>query len=147
MLRFSVTWEGKGIDKHVSDFVHNVIQEERLNRLKRKSTQGLPWRILKSKTAWTKIKKMKRLLQSLKTFTRTHSRSVYKSISYREYCMEKRINSQAISTGDKIVQKVLSKNQWTQILTSCTWCDNHNNMKGNRYHVILFREHHDLCNF
>ena len=147
MLRFSITWGGKGIDKHVSEFVQNVIQEERLNRLKRKRTQGLPWRIIKTKAAWNEIKNMKKLMQSLKGFTRTHSRSIYKSLSYRECCIERRINKRDGSSGKELHQKSFSKKQWTQVLTTCTWCANHNQVKGNRYHAILFCDHSDLCSF
>jgi len=144
-LRFTITWGGKGIDKHVSDFAHEMIQRERLKRLQTKATQGLPWRLIHTSKEWSELRGMKRLMQSLKGFSRTHSRSVYKSTVYRSICMNRKLRNCDPEKQNYLSQ--LSKNEWNKILVTCTWCENHAKMKGNRYHSILFCKHDNLESF
>ena len=144
-LRFSITWGGKGIDRHVSNFAHEIIQQERLKRLRTKATQGLPWRLIHTSKGWLEIQRMKRLMQSLKGFTRTHSRSVYKSTIYRSICMNKKFQTKDPKEKSHLYQ--LSKNDWNKTLVTCMWCENHAKVKGNRYHSILFCKHENLQSY
>ena len=145
-LRFSIVWGGRGIDKHVSEFAHKMIQEERVKRLRNKDTQGLLWRVVTTKAGWEELKPMKRLVQSLKGFTRTHTRSVYKSELYREHCIHRKLQEDIFRENNPNVCKI-TKNQWNNILAPCSWCENTNKSKGNRFHAIHFCEHVDLSKF
>ena len=145
-LRFSIVWGGKGIDKHVSEFAHKMIQDERVKRLKNKDTQGLLWRMVKTKAGWDELKPMKRLLQSLKGFTRTHTRSIYKSELYRSRCIHHKMQDPSFN-DNKLSKCNITKNQWNNILSPCMWCDNKNNSKGNRFHALHFCENSDLDQF
>jgi len=138
-LRFIITWNGLGIDKHVSDFVHLAIQRERLRRLRTKPTQGLPCRIIKdSKSAWDEIRTCKRLFQSLRGFTRTHTQSLYKSTIYRMSNIDNYLLSQKVAKINTDIVKSKSNAQWDTLLAPCTWCSNSQRVHGNRYHHFFF---------
>ena len=143
-LRFSFTWNGRTIDRHVSNLLFNKFQEEKLLHIMSKSTQGLPWRIVPSSTTkWSTLLQSGGLFRSLKGLTRTHSRSIYKSKIYRKGWMEKEIVKGEMK--EKCKDKSLA--DWTNILAPCRWCDNPNKVKGNRMHALLFCEHAKLKQF
>jgi len=139
-LRFAFTWNGLTIDKHISDFLYNKFQEEKLLHLISKNTQGLPWRIIpESTTSWSALLKSGGLFRSLRGLTRTHSRSIYKSHIYRKGWMENEIaRGKCLSS---------SSADWTKFLTPCRWCDNPNNSKGNRMHAFFFCGHKLISDF
>jgi len=45
-LRFSLSMNGKTLDKHVNEAIRNTIFKERLKRIRSKAFQGLLWRII-----------------------------------------------------------------------------------------------------
>jgi len=58
-LRFFITWDGVSINKHVSDFIMQKLQDERIKRLKTKATHGLPWRVMENLgLTWKELKRM-----------------------------------------------------------------------------------------
>jgi len=55
-LRYHFTWGGCPVDRHISDFVRNKINSERLLRLQIKATQGLAWGFIDHISVdWVKI--------------------------------------------------------------------------------------------
>jgi len=144
-LRFFFTWQGKSIDRHVSPFLFEQFQQERLQHLIKKKTQGLPWRIIpKSTTSWSTLNQSGGLFRSLKGLSRTHTRSLYKSQVYRKGWIAEFLNGE-----DKITCKTTHKtsNAWIQALSPCRWCKNVDQVKGNRIHAALFCEHEKLRTF
>jgi len=136
-LRFFLTNKGVGIDKHVSESLRMAFQDARINEIKKRHTQGLPWRILDHSTiGWADLQKCKGLFRSLRGLSRTHTRSLYKSATYRQGWIK-----EELSKASSNVLKCLpapSSAKWTELLTPCKWCINTLNSKGNRYHATLF---------
>ena len=147
-LRFMITWSGLGIDKHVSDFTHSMIQAERLRRLRLKSTQGLPWRIIRDSTNWKELGGYGRILRSIKGFTRTHTRSLYKSTIYRNGQINLFLKSKEKGNTNCIkTTNVRTNAEWDKLLTPCNWCENEYAVKGNRYHAINFCQQKEIKDF
>jgi len=144
-LRFSITWDGVGIDKHVSEFVMQKIQIERIKRLKSKPTQGLPWRIIEnSSMTWKELNKFQRLRRSICGLSRTHTRSLYKSDLYRGGQI-KEVSKR--KTHSNSVLKIQTKQQWITFLSPCTWCENKDCVPGNRMHAMFFCDKEELSGF
>jgi len=148
-LRFFVTWDGFNIDRHISDFIHEKLQDERIKRLKQRATQGLPWRIIPTSIhSWKEIKSMKGYFRSLSGFTKTHSRSIYKSVAYKKgWIEETRKDGDSENTTVPTGKPTKTSEEWTKALTSCKWCSNPGQVKGNRYHTLLHCQHEHLMSF
>ena len=142
-LRFIFTWNGTGIDKHISTWLTFIFQEERIKQLRKKATQGLPWRVIQNQ--WSKIMSKRELFNSLKGFSRTHTRSLYKSTIYREGWIKETLTR----SNDFIYsqQREYGTKEWTDYLSKCLWCENRCKSKGNRTHAIHFCQHKLLKNF
>jgi len=144
-LRFSITWNGMGIDKHVSEFVIRKIQLERIKRLKLKATQGLPWRVMEnSSMTWKKLKQFPRLRRSVCGLSRTHTRSLYKSDVYRDGQRKEKLNH-AIEESPPPTHQ--TKQKLIEHLKPCTWCDNKACAHGNRIHAMFFCKRREIFEF
>ena len=143
-LRFFFTWNGRKMDKHVSTCIHNAIQMDRIKEIRKRATQGLPWRIVPD-PFWGKIHSLKGLFNSLRGFSRTHTRSLYKSKIYRTgWKME--TSSSNVNDKEEMMLN-MSEKSWIQYLSKCPWCSNEEHAKGNRYHALLFCKHDRLQSF
>ena len=142
-LRFFVTWNGMGIDKHVSTWLNFVFQEERIKELKKRATQGLPWRVVDHQ--WRHIMMKRELFNSLRGFSRTHTRSLYKSQLYREGWIKETLTKSSDILYTQ--QRNYSTKEWTDYLSGCRWCENKCGRKGNRTHALHFCQHKLLRNF
>jgi len=143
-LNFTLTWLGKNIEKQTGNFVHTIIQKERVKRIKTKPTQGLLWRWYPhSHLTWGTLKLHKGWLRSLCGLSRTHTRGLYKSNTYRTGCLNVYCDS---SKNPETPNKLLSLNVKDLIrhLSPCIWCDQYQQSnlstedKGNRKHYLLF---------
>lgn len=143
-LRFCLTWNGYRIDKHVSECIHRVIQMERVKEVKKRDTQGLPWRIIPNHS-WKDIHSMTGLFNSLRGFSRTHTRSLYKSTIYRKGWMMETLSK--LEEDEKNVKMNMSEKGWISFLSKCPWCENKLHAKGNRYHALLFCQHIQLLSY
>ena len=148
-LRFSITWDGKTIDRHVSNLIQNSINTERIKRLRTKPTQGLLWRLLSHTTAtWELLEEHKSLHRSLLGLSHTHTRCLYKSEIYRNNCLTFRDQHflKSNSTDESSTQK--SAQQLIHDLAPCAWCDPSHptkfSEKGNRKHANLHCSHINL---
>ena len=145
-LRFFITWNGKSIDRHISPFLFKKFQCQKIQHLMSKNTQGLPWRIINSSNmSWARLLAMGGLFRSLRGMTRCHTRSLYKSTTYRKGQMQEYMSS--LTHDEKIACSKQSTKNWLQQLTTCTWCSNPNKKKGNRTHAILFCSHDRLTSY
>jgi len=142
-LRFILTWNGMGIDKHVSEWLHNAFQDERIKEIRKRATQGLPWRIIT--TQWPQLINKKSLFNSLRGFSRTHTRSLYKSDLYRIGWIKESEEKDVANGGN--IQPARTKLEWIKFLSPCPWCTNNINSKGNRFHALHFCEHPLLSSF
>jgi len=143
-LRFFFTWNGLGIDRHISSFLERKFQLEKLSHIQAKATQGLPWRMLpKSSLSWNTLLEKGGLFRSVRGLSRCHTRSLYKSLTYRRGWIET-IKQDNESTCVSVKKSNLT---WIQELSSCKWCSNSIKAKGNRTHAQLFCQHIKLREF
>jgi len=148
-LRFFFSWEGSSVDSHISDFVRRKIFDERLSRLKTKKTQGLLWRYADHVTVdWDDINKHRGWWRSLTGLSRTHTRSLYKSETYRTGC---RLESDTVKICRKCDEPLpMKKKDIIKKHASCMWCPNHHTQEcpeGNRNHLFLQCQHPDISTF
>ena len=145
-LRFFITYNGLGIDKHVSASLYNAFEQARVHEIKKRNTQGLPWRIVEqSGTSWGTLLAFKGLFRSLRGLSRTHTRSLYKSTTYRKGWILQSLENEPDEELKCLTQ--LSETKWINKLSGCKWCTNSKNSKGNRYHAFLFCEEKRLSKF
>ena len=151
-LRFSLTWEGKTIDRHISPFIKSKIECERIKRLRSKPTQGLIWRVEQhTSKIWEIFHLHKGIFRCMLGFSRTHTRCLYKNETYRSLCKDIRL-TQNISPEDMSKLKNSKRSQdLIDILSPCMWCsldkgqvDEH---KGNRRHMFLYCNHIQISSF
>jgi len=149
-LRFTITLNGQSIDKHISTTLKRTFINERIKKIKTKDTQGLLWRVIDSSDmTWKEICTHKGYLRSLLGLSKTHSRSIYKNINYKQGCKLELIES-IVGDEDKNRIKNMKPKELTSLLTRCTWCPStcpHNQHHGNRLHALLHCEHDDLKKF
>ena len=149
-LRFTININGQSVDKHISNALRKIFINERVKRIKTKETQGLLWRVIKSSNmTWEQISTHKGYLRSLLGLSKTHSRSIYKNVNYKEGCKIELINS-LDSKEDKQRIKNMKPTELTSLLTKCSWCPTtcaHKHHHGNRMHALLHCEHVDLQMF
>jgi len=151
-LRFSITWEGKTIDRHVSNLIQDKIYMERIKRLRTKPTQGLLWRLFDQTTAtWELLQTHKSLQRALLGFSRTHTRCLYKSETYRNNCLTYRDQHLCQFSLKNEISPPKSAQKLIDELAPCAWCDPsiHTNFldKGNRKHAYLHCSHSNLSLF
>ena len=151
ILRYHFTWGGCIVDRHISDFIRNKINSERLLRLQTKATQGLLWRFINHVSVdWKKINQHKGWKRALMGLSRTHTRSMYKSETYRMGCVED-FNSKCQCMGIEQINPTTSKKQdIINTYSKCMWCPNHitnPTPHGNRKHALLHCTHPDLLHF
>ena len=151
-LRFSLIYDGKTIDRHVSKVVKAAIDQERLKRLKRKPTQGLLHRIIAHTTSdWSGIRNHKGLFRSLCGLSRTHSRSIYKNETYRTVCKEIRQCSTNNPAEINLLDNMHKNQDLINHLLPCMWCadDSYDSItiKGNRKHAMLHCSNNELTMF
>ena len=151
-LRFYFTWQGRKLDKDISSFIDDIFSMERLFHLKEKETQGLLARLQPYCSVSSKYtpfnSEHKRLLCGL---TNTHTRSVYKSNSYKDYNLRRiwklHHPDVSIENYDDSFAKSVSTNEELH----CPWCidtsskidtsstnDSFPWIRGNRRHAHLF---------
>jgi len=152
VLRFSITWEGKTIDRHVSNLIQDKIHMERIKRLRTKPTQGLLWRLIDQTTAtWDLLKSHKSLQRSLLGFCRTHTRCLYKSETYRNNCLIFRDQHICQSSPTNELSPPKSAQKLIDELAPCVWCDPSIPTifldTGNRKHANLHCSHSNLSLF
>jgi len=136
-LRFFFTWNGFNIDRHISEFLHMKFQRQKIQHVVTKNTQGLPWRIMsQASMSWEKLTNLGGLFRLLKGLTRCHTRSLYKSITYRKGWILQ--DKDKYGSGGT---RPTSQQEWINHLSPCKWCCNPNNRRGNRTHAILFCTH------
>jgi len=138
-LSFSLTCNGKLLDRHVSTHIRDTLSRERIKRLKKKSTQGLLWRIVKYTTStWKTLSFNAGLFRSLLGMSNTHTRCLYKASPYRMGCILDHISG--IHDPEQ-KQAILSSpiNNQVNLVSSCKWCvqKTTNPHKGNRRHMFL----------
>jgi len=149
-LRFFITLNGNTVDKHISDAINNTFIQERIKRLKTKSTQGLLWRLIQYVSDdWNSLNLHRGLLRSLLGLSRTHTRCLYKSGAYREGLWASYTSP---LPEDKPPTKKLkaSKIEQIRILSPCKWCPISTSIKlehGNRMHALNNCGHSDLAQF
>jgi len=148
-LRFFLSWEGSTIDTHISDFIRKKIFTERLIRLKTKKTQGLLYRTMDHVTAtWEDLGRHKGWKRSLAGLSRTHTRSLYKSETYRSGCHIDLENKEICQECDQIPptrpKDIIKK------CASCMWCPTFRTQpspEGNRNHLFLQCQHPHIASF
>jgi len=152
-LRFSLTWDGKTIDRHISPFIKNKIEDERVKRFRSKPTQGLIWRIEQHTiNLWETFHLHKGIFRSMLGLSRSHTRCLYKNDTYRAICKEIKI-SQANTNPENILtlQNSTKTQDLIDILSPCMWCRSNNGQvtedKGNRKHMFLFCNNDKLSEF
>jgi len=148
-LNFFITANGETIDKHVSTAIQHCFNREKVKRLKTKSTQGLLWRLFDHITvSWRTIKMHTSFFRSLLGLTKTHTRSLYKSVPYRMGCLK---TFASTITDTEMRECIFTKSTKEQLehLTSCPWCTSpHTNAtKGNRRHFFLVCNHDRIRKF
>ena len=151
-MRFSLMWNGKTIDRHVSMMIRNAIALERVKRLKCKPTQGLLWRVIDQiDMDWKDFQAQQGLFRSMLGLSRTHSRSIYKSESYRNNCKTIRVKSSQNPTTIATLKSTTNLQKIVDLTSSCMWCNNsaldNVTMKGNRKHALLTCTNVDLHDF
>ena len=151
-MRFSLIWNGATIDRHVSMIIRDAIALEREKRLKCKPTQGLLWRVIEqTDMTWKDLKMQQGLFRSLIGLSRTHSRSIYKSESYRNNCKIIRTNSSKNPATIAILNSTSNSQKIIDSTSPCMWCNtsafDEVTTKGNRKHAILTCLNADLFDF
>jgi len=152
LLRFSLIWDGKTIDRNISEVIRKAIMQERLKRLKRKPTQGFLHRIIEHTTSdWKTFQNNKGLFRSLTGLSRTHSRSLYKNEDYRDTCREVRIQQAKNPMEKEKLENLTSKQDIITALSPCMWCSHapHETItaKGNRKHAFLHCSNEEISTF
>ena len=148
-LTFYLTADGHLIDRHVSEFVRNRINIERLQRLQHKPTQGFLWRVFNYVTiTWKMLNLHKGFLRSLLGMSNSHSRNIYKSSLYRIGNMQQYLETVKDSETRECI-KMASVNEQIQYLLPCPWCKCHaqNSQKGNRRHLLLHCSNEKISRF
>jgi len=148
-LRFFYSWEGATVDTHISEFIKYKIFNERLDRLKTKKIQGLLWRSMEHVSAtWEELGYHKGWRSPLMGLSKTHTRSLYKSETYRSGChleMESNKISHKYNCITPKKQKDIIKK-----CANCMWCPNYNTHscpEENRNHLFLQCQHPDLASY
>jgi len=139
-LRFAVTLNGQSVDKHVSSTLKKAFTTERIKRIKTKDTQGLLWRVIESSNmTWRELSTHKGYLRSLLGLSRTHTRSIYKNVNYKQGCKLELMES-LVNEEDKLHLQELKQKELTSLLCQCSWCPSssiHRQQHGNRMHALL----------
>ena len=139
-LRFSISWNGRTIDKHSGDTLWDKFVEERLKRLRTKATQGLLWRVLHlSSTNWNQLLPNKGLLRVLLGLTNTHTRCIYKSDVTREGIISDFLSTIQDPERKECIKNSSTKNKLSYVL-DCKRCNGNNGPQkhGNIRHMILY---------
>ena len=149
-LRFIITSNGQSIDKHVSAVLRRSFVQERIKRIKTKETQGLLWRIKESiNMTWDELNTHKGYLRSLLGLSRTHTRSIYKNINYKQGCKLEQLEG-LDDEMDKQRIKEMKQKELTAFLSKCSWCPptcSQRHHHGNRLHALLYCAHGNLQHF
>jgi len=151
-LRFSLVWDGRTIDRHISSFVKDKIDSERVKRLRLKPTQGLIWRIEEhTKDIWKIFNLHRGIFRSMLGLSRSHTRCLYKSETYRNLCKEVKL-TQTINPEDKTKLRKSTKAQTLiDMLSPCMWCKKDKGQiiqdKGNRKHMFLHCNNAEISSF
>jgi len=148
-LRFFYSWEGSTVDTHISEFIRNKIFKERLHRLKTKKTQGLLWRAIDHVSAtWEEIGHHKGWRRSLMGLSKTHTRNLYKSETYRTGCL---LDMESIAICRECNQSTPTKQKdIIKKCANCMWCPNfhsHACPEGNRNHLFLQCQQPEIASF
>ena len=148
-LRFFVTCNGRNIDRHLSNFLHDAFSELKIRKLRTNKTQGLLWRILHlTTTSWEILSLYKGWFRSLLGLSSTHTRRIYKSSTYRECC--KAVIFSKTPATDKCTEiKKATTSKLIDLLSPCLWCQDqsHGLRKGNRNHLFLHCNNNDIIHF
>jgi len=148
-LRFSLTWNGLVIDRHISSFLWSIFTQERIKKLKKKKTQGLLWRILHlSATNWKKLLPKKGLLRLLLGVSNTHNRCIYKSDIIRSGILNEYLTT-ILDVEKREAIKLSSKTNQISYLLTCKRCKNNNciHKEGNTRHMLLYCNNEKLASF
>jgi len=149
-LRFYITIDGQSVDKHISAALQSVFTQERIKKLKTKETQGLLWRLIEYTTAsWEELSMQKGFFRSLLGLSRTHTRSIYKDINYKQGSLLEYTEA-LTSEEDRSHIRSMKKKAVTELLTKCSWCPKqcaHESQHGNRMHALLYCGHTNLKEF
>ena len=146
-LRFFFTIDGKTVDKHISDILPIRFTMEKVKRLKTKKTQGLLWRLYDHVTmSWKDMQFHKGVHRSLLGLSRTHTRSLYKSTTYREGILREYLDTLECEVRTKEIRN-LNQRKLIDTLSGCKWCNQNSSTateKGNRMHALLSCNHVDI---
>jgi len=149
-IRFVWTWNGRNIDRHISEFLRTAFDKERMKRITTKSTQGLLWRISDHiSDTWESIKRRPGFFRALLGLTNTHTRFLYKSTVYRAGCLEEFLSQIKDSEQKQAIRDSPVKNQ-LEYLMKCPWCkqgSHENARKGNRRHNLLSCNKEEIQSF
>jgi len=142
-MKYFLTIHGESIDRHTTSALITAFANERVKRLKTKSTQGLIWRWYNDVTiSWDELDLHKGWFRCLLGLSRSHTRCLYKNENYRLNCKQQALDS----SKDKLFSGLLhtATNQKTiAILSGCKWC--HKSLeKGNRSHAFLSCDNDNL---
>jgi len=138
-LTFYIAADGHLIDRHISKFICNRFNDERIKRLKTKATQGFLWRIFNHVTiTWKILQLHKGFFRSLLGLSNSHSRNIYKSTSYREGNLHKYLETVKDEETKQCI-KAATVTEQIQYLLPCPWCCHNTQVseKGNRRHILL----------
>ena len=155
ILTYSLTLNGRSIERHVSTALQDAFTREKIKRLKTKGTQGLLWRFYEDTTLqWNEIMIHKGWFRWLLGYTRSHTRSLYKFLTYRDGCVKKFNETISTHESSTLICKPISENEKTneviRILSGCMWCPNFiesTRQKGNRKHAANTCENYKLKYF
>ena len=149
MLRFFFSWEGSTVDTHISEFIRTKIFQERLSRLKTKKTQGLLWRSMEhATTTWEELGYHRGWWRCLAGLSKTHTRSLYKSETYRLGCRFESESEEICRNCDQSIP--IKQKEIIKKYAKCMWCPNfrtHHSPEGNRNHLFLQCQHPDINSF
>ena len=151
-LRFSLTWDGKTIDRHISPFIKNKIECERVKRLRSKPTQGLIWRVEQHTTnIWETFHLHKGIFRSMLGLSRSHTRCLYKNDLYRATCKEVKLTQEKNPENILKLQNSTKSQAIIDLLSPCMWCKSDDGQgvadKGNRKHMFLYCTNNKLVEF
>ena len=148
-LNFYFAADGQLIDRHISNFLRDRFNTERIQRLRKKPTQGFLWRIFDQVTiTWTILNLHKGFLRSLLGMSNSHSRNIYKSSIYREGTLLNFLEKINDEETKKCIMAT-TVNEQIKYLLPCQWCQCHsgNSQKGNRRHLLLHCNNDRLSKF